>query len=96
MVKILFLPGIEMNGISSNGKTRNFEKTHPGCLGRMVNLFELNIGVSADRLLTDKPHGDGAHSFYLKVLICYIISLLKSSVLMHVIYILRDHSICLK
>ncbi|XP_041990956.1 uncharacterized protein LOC121742012 [Salvia splendens] len=48
-----------MNGISSNGKARNFEKTHPGCLGRMVNLFELNIGVSADRLLTDKPHGDG-------------------------------------
>ncbi|KAL1559621.1 hypothetical protein AAHA92_09944 [Salvia divinorum] len=49
-----------MNGISNNGKTGNFEKTHPGCLGRMVNLFELNFGVSADRLLTDKPHGDGS------------------------------------
>ncbi|XP_041994313.1 uncharacterized protein LOC121744757 isoform X1 [Salvia splendens] len=49
-----------MNSISNNGKTRNFEKTHPGYLGRMVNLFELNIGVSADRLLTDKPHGDGS------------------------------------
>ncbi|XP_042048456.1 uncharacterized protein LOC121794383 [Salvia splendens] len=49
-----------MNGTSNNGKSRNFEKTYPGCLGRMVNLFEVNIGVSADRLLTDKPHRDGS------------------------------------
>ncbi|KAL0370428.1 UNVERIFIED_CONTAM: hypothetical protein Sangu_0360900 [Sesamum angustifolium] len=26
----------------------------------MVNLFELNIGVSANKLLTDKPHSDGS------------------------------------
>ncbi|XP_057807753.1 uncharacterized protein LOC131022323 [Salvia miltiorrhiza] len=49
-----------MNGTSNNHKSRNFEKTYPGCLGRMVNLFELNIGISADRLLTDKPHRDGS------------------------------------
>ncbi|GFP91074.1 protein trm32 [Phtheirospermum japonicum] len=49
-----------MNGPSQNGKTRNFENTYPGCLGRMVNLFELNIGVSANKLLTDKPHRDGS------------------------------------
>ncbi|KAK4408190.1 hypothetical protein Sango_0400000 [Sesamum angolense] len=54
--------GIEMNGTSRNGKNCNFDKTHPGCLGRMVNLFELNIGVSANKLLTDKPHSDGACS----------------------------------
>ncbi|KAI3461014.1 hypothetical protein Pfo_017677 [Paulownia fortunei] len=49
-----------MNGISQNGKNCNFEETYPGCLGRMVNLFELNIGASANRLLTDKPHRDGS------------------------------------
>ncbi|KAL0419685.1 UNVERIFIED_CONTAM: hypothetical protein Sradi_1382000 [Sesamum radiatum] len=30
----------------------------------MVNLFELNVGVSTNRLLADKPHQDGAHFFY--------------------------------
>ncbi|XP_051120525.1 uncharacterized protein LOC127244167 [Andrographis paniculata] len=49
-----------MNGTSKNGKVCNFEKTYPGCLGRMVNLFELNLGVSANRLLTDRPHRDGS------------------------------------
>ncbi|KAL3620545.1 hypothetical protein CASFOL_035457 [Castilleja foliolosa] len=49
-----------MNGTSQNGKTCNFENKYPGCLGRMVNLFELNIGVSANMLLTDKPHRDGS------------------------------------
>ncbi|KAL9143021.1 hypothetical protein ABFS82_14G208900 [Erythranthe guttata] len=49
-----------MNGSSRNGKTSDFEKTYPGCLGRMVNLFEMNIGVSANKLLTDKPHRDGS------------------------------------
>ncbi|KAK6143979.1 hypothetical protein DH2020_020799 [Rehmannia glutinosa] len=38
------LAGIEMIGTSQNGKNCNFDKTYPGCLGRMVNLFELNIG----------------------------------------------------
>ena len=70
-----------MNGTSNNGKSRNFEKTHPGCLGRMVNLFELNIGVSADRLLTDKPHRDGVHSFYFNFCCITIISLMNSLLL---------------
>lgn len=47
-----------MNGIQ-NGKTQNLEKPFPGCLGRMVNLFDLGTGVSGNRLLTDKPHRDG-------------------------------------
>lgn len=54
---------IEMNGSSQNG-SYNLEKTYPGCLGRMVNLFELNIGVSPNKLLTDKPHRDGGHLFF--------------------------------
>lgn len=46
-----------MNGIQ-NRKGQNIEK-FPGCLGRMVNLFDLNTGVPGNRLLTDKPHQNG-------------------------------------
>ncbi|GMI98668.1 TON1 Recruiting Motif 20 [Hibiscus trionum] len=53
--------GVEMNGIQQR-KGQNIEK-FPGCLGRMVNLFDLNSGVPGNRLLTDKPHRDGpSHS----------------------------------
>lgn len=47
-----------MNGIQSR-KGQNVEKPFPGCLGRMVNLFDLNTGITGNRLLTDKPHYDG-------------------------------------
>ncbi|KAF5763127.1 hypothetical protein HanXRQr2_Chr15g0676721 [Helianthus annuus] len=43
-----------------NGKSRNPEKPIPGCLGRMVGLFDLNTGVRANKLLTEKPHHDGS------------------------------------
>ncbi|KZV21516.1 hypothetical protein F511_08281 [Dorcoceras hygrometricum] len=49
-----------MNGIHHNVEHHSFEKSFPGCLGRMVNLFELNVGVSATRRLTDKPHREGS------------------------------------
>lgn len=42
-----------------NGKNRKPEKPVSGCLGRMVNLFDLNTGVAGNKLLTDKPHHDG-------------------------------------
>ncbi|XP_057480739.1 uncharacterized protein LOC130767757 [Actinidia eriantha] len=48
-----------MNGIQ-NGKTRDLEKPFPGCLGRVVNLFDLSTGVAGNRLLMDKPHRDGS------------------------------------
>ncbi|KAM7501541.1 hypothetical protein LguiB_000445 [Lonicera macranthoides] len=48
-----------MNGVQ-NGKNRNLEKPFPGCLGRMVNLFDLSTGVPGNRLLTDKPHYNGS------------------------------------
>ncbi|KAK8517967.1 hypothetical protein V6N12_016801 [Hibiscus sabdariffa] len=65
-------PGIEMNGIQQRKgvemnaiqqrKGQDIEK-FPGCLGRMVNLFDLNSSVPGNRLLTDKPHRDGpSHS----------------------------------
>ncbi|XP_065873764.1 uncharacterized protein [Euphorbia lathyris] len=47
-----------MNGIQCR-KAQN-EKQFPGCLGRMVNLFDLGNGVNGNRLLTDKPHNDGS------------------------------------
>ncbi|KAK8570030.1 hypothetical protein V6N13_002733 [Hibiscus sabdariffa] len=53
--------GVEMNGIQQR-KGQDIEK-FPGCLGRMVNLFDLNSSVPGNRLLTDKPHRDGpSHS----------------------------------
>ncbi|XP_044493117.1 uncharacterized protein LOC123216676 isoform X2 [Mangifera indica] len=52
-----------MNGIQSR-KTQNInidkQFAGSGCLGRMVNLFDLGTGVPGNRLLTDKPHQDGA------------------------------------
>ena len=48
----MWLTGVEMNG-SQNKKGQNIEK-FPGCLGSMVNLFDLNTGVPGNRLLTDK------------------------------------------
>ncbi|KAG2713758.1 hypothetical protein I3760_04G190700 [Carya illinoinensis] len=46
-----------MNGIQAT-KSHSTEKPSPGCLGRMVNLFDLSSGVPGNRLLTDKPHYD--------------------------------------
>ncbi|KAJ9697107.1 hypothetical protein PVL29_009045 [Vitis rotundifolia] len=48
-----------MSGIH-NSKTRGFEKPFPGCLGRMVNLFDLSAGMPGNRMLTDRPHLDGS------------------------------------
>lgn len=47
-----------MNGFQ-NGKNQNTESPFPGCLGRMVNLFDLSAGMTGNRLLTDRPHRDG-------------------------------------
>ncbi|KAK8521762.1 hypothetical protein V6N12_066347 [Hibiscus sabdariffa] len=49
--------GVEMNGLESR-RGQNIEK-FPGCLGRMVNLFDLNMSVPGNRLLTDNRH-DGS------------------------------------
>ncbi|KAL6564537.1 hypothetical protein OROMI_015987 [Orobanche minor] len=49
-----------MNGVHHNDNIHDFEKMYPGCLGRMGNLFEPNIGASANSLLNDKPHQGGS------------------------------------
>lgn len=64
MVNCMCVSGGEMNGLR-NGKNCNIDKPFPGCLGRMVNLFDSNSGVAGNKLLTDKPHGDNE-------LLCYI------------------------
>ncbi|KAK3032178.1 hypothetical protein RJ639_035003 [Escallonia herrerae] len=53
------IPGVEMIGFQ-NEKSRNLENPYPGCLGRVVNLFDLGTSLAGDRLLTDKPHRDGS------------------------------------
>lgn len=52
------IAGIEMDG-PQRRKAQNIEKPFPGCLGRMVNLFDVSTGVAGNRLLMDKPHHDG-------------------------------------
>ncbi|ESQ54366.1 hypothetical protein EUTSA_v10024350mg [Eutrema salsugineum] len=41
-------------------KVQKVESPIPGCLGRMVNLFDLGTAVNGNKLLTDKPHRDGS------------------------------------
>ncbi|CAA7047475.1 unnamed protein product [Microthlaspi erraticum] len=41
-------------------KVQKIETPVPGCLGRMVNLFDLGTAVNGNKLLTDKPHRDGS------------------------------------
>ncbi|KAF8007035.1 hypothetical protein BT93_K1133 [Corymbia citriodora subsp. variegata] len=41
-----------------NNKAQGTEKQFPGCLGRMVNLFDLSTGAASKKLLTYKPHSD--------------------------------------
>ncbi|XP_077226768.1 uncharacterized protein LOC143860123 [Tasmannia lanceolata] len=48
-----------MNGFQ-NRKASDSEKPFPGCMGRMVNLFDLSPGMAANRLLTEKAHRDGS------------------------------------
>lgn len=56
-----------MNGIQ-NHKALNIEKPVPGCLGRVVNLFDLSAGMPENSLLTDKPHGNDKFHFYVSEL----------------------------
>ncbi|KAG4913303.1 hypothetical protein AAZX31_19G157000 [Glycine max] len=48
-----------MNGVQ-NRRVHNVEKPFPGCLGRMVNLFDLTGDVNGNKLLTDRPHRDAS------------------------------------
>ena len=51
-----------MNGFQ-NPQAHNIEKPFPGCLGRVVNLFDQSAGIPENRLLANKPHGAGEIPF---------------------------------
>jgi len=66
--------GAEMFGIQINGKPRHVEKPISGCLGRMVNLFDL--ASSKNRLLTDKPHNDGNSSLQFAIYLFFFLEII--------------------
>ncbi|KAK2363965.1 hypothetical protein QL285_088890 [Trifolium repens] len=52
-----------MNSVKNNRRVHNDDKPFPGCLGRMVNLFDLTpTTVNGNKFLTDKPHREHAAS----------------------------------
>lgn len=55
-----------MNTMMNNRTVHNDDKPFPGCLGRMVNLFDLTTAtsVNGNKLLTDKPHRDHGFLFF--------------------------------
>ncbi|MFS7888503.1 hypothetical protein Hanom_Chr00s000001g01595961 [Helianthus anomalus] len=48
---------------NQNERIRNLERPVSGCLGRMVNVFDLNTSGGGNRLLTEKPHYEGCLTF---------------------------------
>ena len=50
-----------MNGFQ-NRKGQDLQKPLPGCMGKMINIFDLSTGMPRTKLLTEKPHQDGNFS----------------------------------
>lgn len=40
-------------------KVQDLQKPFPDCMGRMINMLDLNFGMAGAKLLADKAHGDG-------------------------------------
>lgn len=51
--------GAKMSGFQ-NRKGQDLQKPIPGCMGRMINIFDLSSGMPRTKLLTDKPHQDAS------------------------------------
>nr|CAD1843943.1 unnamed protein product [Ananas comosus var. bracteatus] len=45
---------------SRNRKALDSQKPVSGCMGKMINLFELSAGMTGTKLLTDRAHRDGS------------------------------------
>lgn len=58
----MFDSDVEMTGIQ-NGRNNNLDKPFPGCLGRVVNLIDLNTDMPGNRMLADRPYRDGKFFF---------------------------------
>ncbi|OVA02237.1 Protein of unknown function DUF3741 [Macleaya cordata] len=50
---------VKMNGIQKR-RAADLEKPFPGCMGRMINLFDFGPGMTGNKLLTDKEHQNGS------------------------------------
>lgn len=42
-----------------NRKAQDLKKPFPGCIGRMINVFDFSAGVAGNKMLTERAHGDG-------------------------------------
>ena len=47
-----------MNGFQNKRRPES-QKQFPGCMGRMMNMFDLSAGMPGTKLLTDRAHRDG-------------------------------------
>ncbi|MQM20566.1 hypothetical protein Taro_053589, partial [Colocasia esculenta] len=52
------LVSVEMNE-PQNRKVQELQKPIPGCMGRMINIFDLSVGMAGTKMLTDRAHPDG-------------------------------------
>ncbi|KAJ0970374.1 hypothetical protein J5N97_023251 [Dioscorea zingiberensis] len=51
--------GLEMNEFQKRRQMQS-QQQHPGCMGRMINMFDLNAGMPRTKLLTDRAHRDAS------------------------------------
>lgn len=54
-----------MKGIQKK-KGQDLQKPFPGCMGRVVNVFDLNANIVGTKLLTERAYRDGNIFFYLQ------------------------------
>lgn len=85
--------GTKMNELRGR-KVQKIESPIPGCLGKMVNLFDLGTAVNGNKLLTDKPHRDGNDYFplltglFTSQAFCLVPTLCKSVLFITYVYYL--------
>lgn len=58
-----------MKGVQDNKRHKKKQDLQvlapfPGCLGRVINMFDLSSGVVATKMLTEKAHRDGTKFSY--------------------------------
>lgn len=41
-----------------NRKAQDLKKPFPGCIGRMINIFDFSAGVAGNKMLTERAHRD--------------------------------------
>ncbi|MQL73569.1 hypothetical protein Taro_005907 [Colocasia esculenta] len=54
------ISGAEMNEFQHRKGARHLQKPIPGCMGRIVNVLDLNAGMAGRKMLTDRANRDGS------------------------------------